>query len=112
MCNGCEKRERKYDWIRDREGKPKKMSREVKDASKLTSEEWMDLTKQLWWMYPANVKRGEGHPAPFPESLPNRLISMYTFPTAGTYPGDVVCDPLAGWGTTCIAAKRLGRQFL
>lgn len=25
MCNGCEKRERKYEWIRDRNGNPKKM---------------------------------------------------------------------------------------
>jgi len=25
MCNDCQKRERKYEWIRDREGKPKKM---------------------------------------------------------------------------------------
>ena len=25
MCGDCQKRERKYDWIRDREGKPKKM---------------------------------------------------------------------------------------
>ena len=25
MCDGCQKHERKYDWIRDREGAPKKM---------------------------------------------------------------------------------------
>ncbi len=25
MCDDCQKRERKYEWIRDREGKPKKM---------------------------------------------------------------------------------------
>lgn len=93
-------------------GKPPKHPKEVKAAAKLTSEEWMELTKQLWWIYPANVRRKEGHPAPFPEALPNRLISMYTFPAAGAHPGDIVLDPFAGWGTTCVAAKRLGRRFV
>lgn len=93
-------------------GKPPKHPKDVKAAAKLTSEEWMELTKQLWWIYPANVRRKEGHPAPFPEALPNRLISMYTFPAAGSHPGDIVLDPFAGWGTTCVAAKRLGRRFV
>jgi site-specific DNA-methyltransferase (adenine-specific) len=65
-------------------------------------------------MYPENVPRLEGHPAPFPEALPNRLIAMYTFgaaPAAG-FPGDLVLDPLAGSGTTCVAARRQGRRFV
>lgn len=93
-------------------GKPDKRMPEVKAEAKLTSEEWMELTKQLWWIYPANVRRKEGHPAPFPEALPNRLINMYTFPGAGGIQGDIVLDPFAGWGTTCVAAKRLGRRFV
>jgi DNA modification methylase len=93
-------------------GKPPKFPKPVKEAARLTSEEWMELTKQIWWMFPANVKRAKGHPAPFPEALPNRLISMYTFPQVGDHPGDVVLDPLAGWGTTCVAAKRLGRPTI
>lgn len=93
-------------------GKPAKRQPFVKAAAKLTSEEWMELTKQIWWIYPANVRRKEGHPAPFPEALPNRLISMYTFPAAGGVAGDIVLDPFAGWGTTCVAAKRLRRRFI
>jgi len=93
-------------------GKPAKRVPEVKAEAKLTSEEWMELTKQLWWIYPANVRRKEGHPAPFPEALPNRLINMYTFPGAGGIQGDIVLDPFAGWGTTCVAAKRLGRRYI
>jgi DNA modification methylase len=95
-------------------GAPRVLPAEVKERSRLTQEQWMDLTQQIWWMYPENVPRLEGHPAPFPEALPNRLISMYTFraaPEAG-FPGDIVLDPLAGSGTTCIAAKRLERRFV
>jgi DNA modification methylase len=60
------------------------------------------------------VPRLEGHPAPFPEALPNRLIAMYTFRAAPEhgFAGDIVLDPLAGSGTTCVAARRLGRRFL
>jgi DNA modification methylase len=95
-------------------GPPRPLPPAVKAASRLTRDEWMDLTRQIWWMYPENVPRLEGHPAPFPEALPNRLISMYTFrraPAAG-FPGDVVLDPLCGSGTTCVAARRLGRRFV
>jgi modification methylase len=59
------------------------------------------------------IKRAR-HPAPFPESLPNRLIAMYTFaavPDAG-FPGDLVLDPFAGTGAVCVAAKKLGRRFI
>jgi modification methylase len=74
----------------------------------------MDLTQQVWWLYPENVPRLDGHPAPFPEALPNRLIAMYSFravPALG-WPGDIVLDPFAGSGTTCVAAHRLGRRFV
>jgi DNA modification methylase len=95
-------------------GEPPKVPSEVKDAAKLTQRQWMELTSQIWWMYPENIPRNTGHPAPFPEALPNRLINMYTFPgveSAG-FPGDIVLDPFAGWGTTCVAAKRLKRRFV
>ena len=95
-------------------GKPRKLPPRVKEASRLTQAEWLDLTRQIWWMYPENVPRLHGHPAPFPEALPNRLIAMYTFravPAAG-FAGDIVLDPLAGSGTTCVAARRLGRRFV
>jgi DNA modification methylase len=95
-------------------GKPRTVPRAVKEASRLTQAEWMDLTQQVWWMYPENVPRLDGHPAPFPEALPNRLIAMYSFraaPEAG-FAGDVVLDPFCGSGTTCVAARRLGRRVV
>jgi DNA modification methylase len=95
-------------------GKPRTLPTAVKEASRLSQEEWMDLTQQIWWMYPENVPRLEGHPAPFPEALPNRLIAMYTFRAVpeADFPGDIVLDPLCGSGTTCVAARRLGRRFI
>jgi DNA modification methylase len=95
-------------------GKPRSLPPTVKEASRISQEDWMDLTQQIWWMYPENIPRLEGHPAPFPEALPNRLIAMYTFrdvPEAD-FPGDLVLDPLVGSGTTCLAAKRLGRRYI
>ena len=47
-----------------------------------------------------------GHPAQFPIALPMRAIGLYTMP------GDVVCDPFCGSGTTQEAAVRQGRAFI
>ncbi len=95
-------------------GPPPKVPGAAKAAAKLTQKQWMDLTTQIWWMYPENVGRTKGHPAPFPEALPNRLVNMYSFPgvESAAFQGDIVLDPFAGWGTTCVAAKRCGRRFV
>jgi modification methylase len=53
-----------------------------------------------------SVGRREGHPAPFPEKLPGRLIRLYT------YMDDVVLDPFVGTGTTCAVAKTMNRQWV
>ena len=47
-----------------------------------------------------------GHPAPFPEELPHRLIQLYSFET------DVVLDPFMGSGTTAIAALKNKRNYI
>jgi len=46
------------------------------------------------------------HPHKKPERLVAALIAH------ATAPGDVVLDPFAGSGTTCVAAKTLGRGFI
>jgi len=67
--------------------------------------EQRDWSLAMWSFAGANA-RLVGHPAPFPEELPRRLIKLYS------YPGDVVADPFVGSGTTCAVAARLGRSTL
>ncbi|MBN1591712.1 MAG: site-specific DNA-methyltransferase, partial [Candidatus Coatesbacteria bacterium] len=97
-----------------KDGKPPVIRPEAKEASKLSQEQWRNLTMQVWPMYPEDVKRAGGHPAPFPVVLPRRLIMMYTFrrvPEVG-FGGDIVLDMFNGSGSTCVAAKALGRNFI
>lgn len=93
-------------------GKPPKFPRHVKDANALSRTEWLDLTQQVWFMYPEDVKRGGSHPAPFPQKLPGRLIRLYSYGVAKDFSGEIVLDPFAGTGTTCAVAKSMGRRFI
>lgn len=51
-------------------------------------------------------EQGRIHPTQKPLALVERLLKTYTDP------GDVILDPFAGSGTTCVAALRAGRRFL
>lgn len=93
-------------------GKPPKFAPEIKEANKLSRTEWIDLAQQVWFMYPEDVKREEGHPAPFPEKLPARLMRLYTMGATEGFGGEVVLDPFVGTGTTCIVAERMGRRWI
>jgi len=73
--------------------------------SSISREDFLEWTKSVW-TFPTVSARKVGHPAPFPEELPHRLIQLYT------YLGDVVLDPFAGSGTTCLAALADGRRFI
>ncbi|MTJ93905.1 MAG: site-specific DNA-methyltransferase [Desulfovibrio sp.] len=46
------------------------------------------------------------HPAQFPVALAKRAILVYSMP------GDVICDPFSGSGSTHIAAVETGRAFI
>ena len=68
-------------------------------------EEFLEWTKSVW-DFPAVSARKIGHPAPFPEELPHRLIQLYSFKH------DVVLDPFAGSGTVCLAALKDNRNYV
>lgn len=68
-------------------------------------EDFLAWTKSIW-EFPAVQAAKIGHPAPFPLELPHRCIQLYSFK------GDVILDPFAGSGSTCLAAKQDGRHFV
>jgi len=71
----------------------------------ITKGEFLEWTKSVW-TFPAVSAKQVGHPAPFPEELPYRLIQLYTFK------GDVVLDPFAGSGSTCLSAIKNERDYV
>jgi site-specific DNA-methyltransferase (adenine-specific) len=53
--------------------------------------------------YPAKLEKGAPIVGAKPLSLLREIVRDYS------NPGDVVCDPCAGWGSTLLAAAELGR---
>lgn len=73
--------------------------------STITKDEFLEWTKSVW-TFPAVSAKKIGHPAPFPEELPHRLIKLYSFKQ------DVILDPFLGSGTTSLAAIKNGRNYV
>ena len=82
-------------------GDPPGVSKEIKNQSKLTQEEWNQYFTGHW-NFPG--EKQDKHLAMFPEELPRRLIKMFSFV------GDTVLDPFLGSGTTSLVAKKLNRN--
>lgn len=82
-------------------GKAALVSKEKREASKLTMEEWNEYFCSHWTFGGA---RQDKHIAVFPEELPKRVIRMFSFV------GDTVLDPFMGSGTTALAARNLDRN--
>jgi DNA modification methylase len=76
-----------------------------KALSMMTREEMRTWFRSFW----ADLKGAstrDGHPAPYPVELAERLIRMFSFA------GDTILDPFLGVGSTSIAAIRAGRHSI
>jgi DNA modification methylase len=76
-----------------------------KALSMLTKEEMKIWFRSIWTDIPGASTR-DGHPAPYPVSIAERLIRMFSFA------GDTVLDPFAGTGSTSQAAIMSGRNSI
>ncbi len=75
-----------------------------KRKNTISKEQFMEWTKSIWTMNAESARR-IGHPAPFPEELPYRLIQLYSFTN------DIILDPFIGSGTTGVAALKSDRFY-
>ncbi|NLM40028.1 MAG: site-specific DNA-methyltransferase [Firmicutes bacterium] len=80
-------------------------SRPDRGESDISREEFMSGTLSVWNIAPESAKK-VGHPAPFPVELAERVIKLFS------YTDDVILDPFAGSGTTCVAAALNGRFYV
>ncbi|MHB1686444.1 MAG: DNA methyltransferase [Ignavibacteriaceae bacterium] len=101
--NGILKLDYEFILIFKKIGTPPNVSKENKELSKLTTEEWNSYFQGHWNFSGA---KQDSHIAMFPEELPKRLIKMFSFV------GDTVLDPFLGSGTTSLAAKNLKRNSI
>ena len=101
--NGIVKIDYEHILLFKKPGKAPTVSKEIKEASKLTSDEWNKFFYGHW-NFPG--EKQNGHLAMFPVELPRRLIKMFSFV------GETVLDPFAGSGTTILAASELNRASI
>ncbi len=82
-----------------------KFSRAERGHSNISREEFIQGTLSVWEIAPESARR-VGHPAPFPLKLADRVLRLFS------YEDDIILDPFAGSGTTCLAAALSGRRYV
>jgi modification methylase len=76
-----------------------------KALSMLTKQEMQTWLRSIWTDIRGASLRN-GHPAPYPVAVAERLIKLFSFA------GDTVLDPFGGLGNTAVAAIRTGRNSI
>ncbi len=99
--NGIVKLDFEYILLFKKQGEVIKPTREQKENSAMTNEEWNTYFNGHWYFTGAKQDK---HLAMFPEELPHRLIKMFSFPNEN------ILDPFMGSGTTAFAARNLNRN--
>jgi site-specific DNA-methyltransferase (adenine-specific) len=90
----------------DRALKPEaRKARGLPHEATIETTEFLEATIDVWEI-PSESATRIGHPAPFPVTLPQRLIELYT------YRDDLVLDPFMGSGSTAVAAVMTGRRYV
>lgn len=92
-----------------KDGQPEKLlHKQDKESSKLSQQEWIEYTKQIWNIpIPNKGDKAFGiHAAIMPEEIVRRCVKLFTFKD------EIVLDPFTGSGTTLKVAKELDRKFV
>jgi DNA modification methylase len=80
--------------------RPSLAARLLSVIPEVSHREWF---QQIWTITGSSTRH---HPAPFPVTLAERLVRMFSFV------GDTVLDPFMGTGTTNLAAQKWGRNSI
>lgn len=78
----------------------------MQKALSMLQRDEMDAWMRPVWSDIRGASLRNGHPAPYPVELAERIIRMFSFA------GDIVLDPFAGSGSTAVAALRSGRSSI
>ncbi|MHA2225825.1 MAG: DNA-methyltransferase [Candidatus Hodarchaeales archaeon] len=96
-------------WVKS--GKTRKVPKDILHKNLLSKNEWRYWAVRCFWDDIAPIFKIDskglnrfGHSAPFPESIPYRLIRMHT------NSGEIVLDPFLGSGTTLKICRITSRK--
>lgn len=101
--NAVIKNDIEYILFQRKPGGYRKPSLEARLLSVIPAELHKDWFQQIWTLTGASTR---DHPAPYPLSLAERLVRMFSFV------GDTVLDPFMGTGTSNVAASLWGRNSI
>ena len=99
--NGVIKNDIEYILLQRKPGGYRKPDLATRLMSIIPAPDHAQWFQQVWRLSGASTR---DHPAPYPRSLAERLIRMFSFV------GDTVFDPFLGTGTTMAAAAAYGRN--